>query len=166
VTIHHPEIHRYLRRITARSSEADDLSQETFLRAYRAFPALPGDANVRAWLFAIATNLFRNHVRSEKRRSTFQAAVLATRSEAAGPGPDSESVYRETRSLVEDVVAALPPKQRTAFVLRKIHELDYETIGRTLECSPDSARAHVFQALRKIRVTLNGHELPATEVAR
>jgi RNA polymerase sigma-70 factor (ECF subfamily) len=166
VTVHHPEIHRYLRRVTARASEADDLSQETFLRAYRAFPALPEDANVRAWLFAIATNLFRNHIRSEKRRSTFQAAILATRSEAGGPGPESESVYRETRTLIEDVVAALPPKQRTAFVLRKVHELDYETIARTLECSADSARAHVFQALRKIRVTLNGHELPATEVAR
>ena len=166
VTVHHPEIHRYLRRITLRSSEADDLSQETFLRAYRAFPALPADANVRAWLFAIATNLFRNHLRSEKRRSTFQAAVVAVRSEAVGPAPDSETVYRETRGLIEHVVAALPPKQRTAFVLRKIHELDYDTIGRTLECSADSARAHVFQALRKIRVTLNGHELPATEATR
>jgi len=157
VRAHHPEIHRYLRRMTARSSEADDLSQETFLRAYRAFAALPEDANVRAWLFAIATNLFRNHVRSEKRRSTFQAAVFAVRSEAGAHDPEDESVYRETRTLVEAVVAELPLKQRTAFVLRKIHELDYDTIARTLDCSADSARAHVFQALRKIRQSLNGH---------
>jgi RNA polymerase sigma-70 factor (ECF subfamily) len=163
---HHPEIHRYLRRMSARSSVADDLSQETFLRAYRAYGALPDDANVRAWLFAIATNLFRNHVRSEKRRSTFQAAVLTTRSEAGGAGPDGESVYHETRTLIEAVVARLPVKQRTAFVLRKIHELDYETIARTLDCSADSARAHVFQALRKIRQSLNGHELAMTEVVR
>jgi len=164
VTVHHPEIHRYLRRMTARSSEADDLSQETFLRAYRAFPALPDDANVRAWLFAIATNLFRNHVRAEKRRSTFQAAVLATGGPAGGDDPEGESVYRETRTLVEAVVAGLPFKQRTAFVLRKIHELDYETIARTLDCSADSARAHVFQALRKIRHGLNGHAMTGTEV--
>jgi RNA polymerase sigma-70 factor (ECF subfamily) len=166
VVTHHPEIHRYLRRMTARSAVADDLSQETFLRAYRAYGALPEDANVRAWLFAIATNLFRNHIRSEKRRSTFQAAVLATRSEAGGGSPDGESVYRETRTLIEEVVARLPVKQRTAFVLRKIHELDYETIARTLDCSADSARAHVFQALRKIRQSLNGHELAMTEVVR
>jgi RNA polymerase sigma-70 factor, ECF subfamily len=167
VAAHHPEIHRYLRRITARSSVAEDLSQETFLRAYRAYRALPEDANVRAWLFAIATNLFRNHVRSEKRRSTFQAAVVfATRSEAGESGPDGESAYRETRTLIEEVVARLPVKQQTAFVLRKIHELDYETIARTLDCSADSARAHVFQALRKIRQSLNGHELAVTEVAR
>ena len=157
VAAHHPEIHRYLRRMTARGSEADDLSQETFLRAYRAFRELPDDANVRAWLFAIATNLFRNHVRSEKRRSTLHAAVLATRSESAGHDPEGETVYRETRTLIEGVVVALPFKQRTAFVLRKIHDLDYETIARTLDCSADSARAHVFQALRKIRHRLNGH---------
>jgi RNA polymerase sigma-70 factor, ECF subfamily len=163
VAAHHPEIHRYLRRMTARASEADDLSQETFLRAYRAFPGLPDDANVRAWLFAIATNLFRNHVRSEKRRSTLHAAVLATRSEAAGHDPEGETVYRETRTLIEEVVAALPLKQRTAFVLRKIHDLDYQTIARTLDCSADSARANVFQALRKIRHGLNGHDIGGME---
>ena len=64
------------------------------------------------------------------------------------------------------VVAELPLKQRLAFTLRKIHDLDYEAIGESLECSPESARAHVFQALKKIRVCLNGHELPALEPMR
>jgi RNA polymerase sigma-70 factor, ECF subfamily len=166
VATHHPEIHRYLRRMTARAAEADDLSQETFLRAFRAFRALPEDANVRAWLFAIATNLFRNHVRSEKRRSTFHAVVRIAGGQGNDPGPAVEADYRETRSLVDEAVAALPLKQRTAFVLRKIHELDYETIGQMLGCSPDSARAHVFQALKKIRQSLNGHALLAIEGAR
>ena len=67
MTAHHAEIYRYLRRVTFYSSEAEDLSQETFLRAFRAYRALPPDANVRAWLFAIATNLFRNSLRSSKR---------------------------------------------------------------------------------------------------
>jgi RNA polymerase sigma-70 factor, ECF subfamily len=164
VSAHHGEIHRYLRRLTSRASEADDLSQETFLRAYRAFRALPEDANVRAWLFAIATNLFRNHVRSEKRRATFHAAVIAAPTPPPASAPDGETAYRETRTLVEGAVDGLPFKQRTAFVLRKIHELDYDTIGRTLDCSADSARAHVFQALRKIRHTLNGHGIGGSEV--
>ena len=166
VAVHHAEIHRYLLRITRRSTEAEDLSQETFLRAYRAYRALPEDANARAWLFAIATNLFRNHVRSEKRRSTAHATVRATRDEADGAGPEGQTLFNETRSLVEEVVAGLPFKQRTAFVLRKIHELDYEAVARSLDCSQESARAHVFQALRKIRQSLNGHELPVTEVSR
>ena len=166
VAAHHPEIHRYLSRISARSSEADDLSQETFLRAYRAYRALPEGANVRAWLFVIATNLFRNHVRSEKRRSTAHAAVRATRSETDGEGPEEEILFNETRTLIEGAVARLPFKQRTAFVLRKIHDLDYDAIARTLDCSADSARAHVFQALRKLRQSLNGHALAVTEVSR
>jgi len=166
VSDHHPEIRRFLLRVTGRAVEAEDLSQETFLRAYRAYRALPEGANVRAWLFAIATNLFRNHVRSERRRSTAHAEVRVTRHEADGQGPEGETLFNETRSLIEGVVAGLPFKQRTAFVLRKIHDLDYEVIGRSLDCSAESARAHVFQALRKIRHGLNGHELPVTEVSR
>ena len=56
VTTHHGEIFRYLRRLCWRAGEADDLSQETFLRAYRAWRGLAMDANVRAWLFTIATH--------------------------------------------------------------------------------------------------------------
>src|SRR5262245_6742873 len=121
VITHHPEIHRYLVRVTRRLAEADDLSQETFLRAYRAFRALPEDANVRAWLFTIATNLFRNHVRSERRRSTAHAEVRAAGDEVGGEGPEGQTVFNETRERIEGVVAGLPFKQRTAFVLRKIH---------------------------------------------
>jgi DNA-directed RNA polymerase specialized sigma24 family protein len=61
---------------------------------------------------------------------------------------------------------ALPPKQRIAFTLRKIHDLDYPAIAESLQCSVESARANVFQALRKIRLELEGHDLPATELRR
>jgi DNA-directed RNA polymerase specialized sigma24 family protein len=57
-------------------------------------------------------------------------------------------------------VAGLPMKQRLAFTMRKMHELDYDAIGASLECSAESARAHVFQALKKIRRGLD--ELAAT----
>ena len=73
---HHAEIYRYVLRVTGRRQDADDLSQETFLRAFRAHRALPPDANQRAWLFAIATNLTRNHFRSQKRRRVAYAAVV------------------------------------------------------------------------------------------
>ena len=160
VGAHHGEIYRYLRRVTSRPTEAEDLSQETFLRAYRAYRTLGPDANVRAWLFAIATNLSRNHFRSEKRRRVAHQAVLREKREADPEGPETEALFGEARTLVESTVRELPFKQRLAFIMRKIHDLDYEAIGRSLDCSPESARAHVFQALRKIRLGLNGHELP------
>ena len=166
VAAHHPEIYRYLRRLTFRATEADDLAQETFLKAYRAWQALAPDANVRAWLFAIATNLARNHFRAESRRRRAYVAVGERRAEADLAGPEEEHVFRQTRQLLDRVVAGLPLKQRLAFTLRKVHDLDYEAIGESLECSPESARAHVFQALKKIRVSLNGHALPAMEAAR
>ncbi len=163
VAAHHAEIHRFIVRATTRASEADDLSQEAFLRAYRAYRSLPPDANVRAWLFTIATNLCRNHFRSESRRRRAHDAARGLRGEADGAGPEEATVFNETRALLEHVVAGLPLKQRLAFTLRKIHDVDYDAIARSLDCSPESARAHVFQALRKIRQSLNGHALPRPE---
>jgi RNA polymerase sigma-70 factor (ECF subfamily) len=166
IATHHGEIFRYLRRLAWRVAEADDLSQETFLRAYRAWPRLTPEANVRAWLFTIATNVYRNHVRSERRRHVAHATVRATRPELDLDGPEAEALADEMRTLTQAAIHRLPLKQRLAFTLRKLHELDYEAIGQSLECSPESARAHVFQALRKIRTTLNGHALPQTESTR
>ena len=166
VATHHGEIYRYLRRLAWRTAEADDLSQETFLRAYRARQRLTPDANVRAWLFAIATNVFRNHARSERRRRAAHDTVRVTRRELELDGPEAEAVAGQVRTLTEQAIRGLPLKQRLAFTLRKMHELDYEVIGQSLDCSPESARAHVFQALRKIRTMLNGHALPPTEPTR
>ncbi len=154
---HHAEIRRYLLRVTARASDADDLSQETFLRAFRAFRALPPGANVRAWLFAIATNLGRNHFRALARRRRAYAVAARYASPAAADGADGRAMADEAQSRIAVVVAGLPEKQRLAFIMRKMHELDYADIGASLQCSEDSARAHVFQALRKVRKGLDGH---------
>lgn len=160
VVAHHAEIHRYLRRVGARAAEADDLSQEAFLRAHRAWQALHPEANVRAWLFAIATNVYRNHARAERRRRTAYAAVSGRGVETTRGGPEEEAMANEARTLTERAIERLPLKQRLAFIMRKLHDLDYDGIGRSLDCSAESARAHVFQALRKIRANLDGH-LPA-----
>ena len=165
MTTHHAEIYRYLRRITFRSADAEDLVQETFLRAFRAYRALPHDANVRAWLFAIATNLFRNSLRASKRRRAAHDRVKADGRNGDDDSPEGVALFNEARAAVEAVIEQLPPKQRAAFVLRKVHELAYEDIANSLGCSGESARAHVFQAFRKIRHTLDDRHLPAAEVS-
>jgi RNA polymerase sigma-70 factor (ECF subfamily) len=151
VAAHHGEIHRYLARVTARVSDADDLSQETFLRAFRAHGSLAPGANVRAWLFAIATNLCRNHFRSESRRRRAMAAASRDGHAADSGWPEGQAVLSEASARLDGIISSLPYKQRLAFTMRKIHDLDYEAIGASLDCSAESARAHVFQALRKIR---------------
>jgi len=162
---HHAEIYRYILRVTGRRQDADDLSQETFLRAFRAHRTLPPDANSRAWLFAIATNLARNHFRSQKRRRIAYAAVGAETRETDEERPDEVTISQEIGSAVDQVMSTLPLKQRLAFLQRKVHGLDYEAIGQSLACSAETARAHVFQALRKVRRALEGRELIGKEFA-
>jgi len=155
VSAHHEEILRYLRRVIGQAGDAEDLSQETFLRAYRAYGTLPKDANVRAWLFAIATNLAKNHFRSETRRRRAYGKMGAEALGMPGTATEADLAARETSALLESIIEGLPLKQRLAFIQRKLHEMDYETIGRSVGCSAESARAHVFQALRKIRQGLD-----------
>ena len=151
VLSHHEEILRYLRRVIGQEGDAEDLSQETFLRAYRAYGTLPEDANVRAWLFAIATNLAKNHFRSETRRRRAHRKAEGEAHEIAGPATEAELDARETGALLQTIIEGLPLKQRLAFTQRKLHDMEYEAIGESMGCSAESARAHVFQALRKIR---------------
>jgi RNA polymerase sigma-70 factor (ECF subfamily) len=165
VEAHHGEIFRYLARMTYRASEAEDLVQETFLRAYRAYRGLTPDANVRAWLFTIATNLTRNHFRAERRRRMAHSALRESTTELDGVDPAAVSQLSETQSRLDVVVSRLPLRQRAAFILRKVHDLDYEVIAQNLTCSVESARANVFQALKKIRQSLKEQDF-VTELER
>ena len=157
VSVHHEEILRYLRRVVGQAGDSEDLSQETFLRAYRAYGTLPADANVRAWLFAIASNLAKNYFRSETRRRKAYGRVEAVHLDMKGTATEAELDARETGALLAGIIEGLPVKQRLAFIQRKLHDMDYEAIGESLGCSGESARAHVFQALRKIRQGFSMH---------
>jgi RNA polymerase sigma-70 factor (ECF subfamily) len=92
VTAHHDEIYRYLRRAVGPAGDAEDLCQETFLRGYRAYATLPQDANVRAWLFSIATNLAKNYFRAETRRRRAYSEVRVSGQEAMDGRPEAELV--------------------------------------------------------------------------
>src|SRR5262245_51554703 len=142
VAEHHSEIYRYLLRMTGRTPVADDLSQRTFLRAYR---SLPPAADARAHLFEIATNLSRKYLRGEGRRHKRQG-LNTVRSRDGMTG------------AIDAAVSSLPFKERAAFLQRKLHMLDYAAIGQSLECSIEKARGLVLSALQRIRQTLDGQK--------
>ena len=121
---------------------------------------------MRAWLFAIASNLCKNHFRAEGRRRRAHAAVKGAAPRVDHDWPEGEAVFSEASARIDGIVATLPLKQRLAFTMRKIHDLDYEAIGESLGCSAESARAHVFQALRKIRRGLDALAIPHMEPQR
>src|SRR5262249_60637252 len=131
-----------------RSGEADDLSQETFLRAYRAWESLNEDANVRAWLFAIATNLARNYFRSENRRRRAYAGISERRSDVDPASPEEARRFHETRTLIEAVVDGPPPKQHLALLVRQLHHPASAATSRAPHGPPRRARAPVVRALR------------------
>ena len=164
VAAHHAEIHRYLVRATSRPGEADDLSQETFVRAYKAYRALPPDANVRAWLFAIATNLCRNHYRAEGRRRQAMAAAAAGASERGPSWPEGEAIANQASARIDLIVAgAAVQAARRPSPCGRSTSSTMTPSARASSARRESARAHVFQALRKIRQGLDDLDVVHTE---
>jgi RNA polymerase sigma-70 factor (ECF subfamily) len=147
---HQAEIFRFSMQLTRNRADADDLYQETLIKAYRAFDRLDGDANHRAWLFRIATNTFLSGKRRVKREDPLDETL-----EAVLPADPVDHVANlEARDLLIEVqrfVETLPDKQRVALILRKYHEMDYGDIAANLKCSEAAARANVHEALRKLR---------------
>ncbi len=134
----------YILRSLGDRDLAQDVFQQTFLRAFRAYGRLPTEANHRAWLYKIASN----------------ACHDAHRQRARSPLPLDESVAApdrldsSTHVLAQEVAAfvrSLPARQRRSVVLRKFQGMDYDEIAAVLGCSPEAARANVYQGLRKVR---------------
>lgn len=144
------EIYRFAWQLTGNKSDADDLYQETLLKAFRAFSKLPADANHRAWFYRIASNTFISDRRKRNRENPLSEAH--EQSLRADTPDDARTIdARDLLLEVEVFVATLPPKQRVALVLRKHHGLEYAQIADTLNCSQEAARANVHEALRKLR---------------
>ena len=144
------EIFRFAVHLTRNHSDADDLYQETVLKAYRAFDRLDGEANHRAWLYRIATNTFLSDRRKRGRERPLddvQATQLPGAATDDAARLDAGNLLRE----VDAFVASLPDKQRLALIQRKYHDLSYADIALNLRCSEAAARANVHEALRKLR---------------
>jgi RNA polymerase sigma-70 factor (ECF subfamily) len=144
------EIYRYSVQLTRNTTDADDLYQETMLKAYRAFGRLGPDSNYRAWLYRIATNTFLSQKRKDKRERPLDP-VLDDHLAVTNPDQPASMDARDLLVEVEQFVQNLPEKQRVALILRKYHELDYACIAETLNSSEEAARANVYEALRKLR---------------
>lgn len=149
-TAHQAEIFRFAVYLMGNRADADDLFQETMLKAFRAFDRLPADANHRAWLYRIATNAFLDDRRKAARVQPFDGDGEIM---VADGSPDTADRL-DARDLLDAVwakIMTLPPKQRIAFILRKYHEQEYDEIATVLQSTPAAARANVHEALRKLR---------------
>ena len=136
------EIHAYLWRMLGDSQDADDGLQETFLRALRHRGRAP-ILEPRAWLYTVAGNVGRSQLRSRRREGERRADV-----DVAVPDGAAE---RDRADAVRQLVDRLPSKQRQALLLRRYQGMSYDEVARVLGGSAQTARANVYQAIRKLR---------------
>lgn len=118
---------------------ADDLTQETYVRAWRALPAFRGDASARTWLLSIARRVCADALRSRTRRRRLRDAVASVRARDLDPDPAEHHA-------VTDLVAGLDPDRREAFVLTQIVGLRYDEAAAVCDCPVGTIRSRVTRA--------------------
>jgi RNA polymerase sigma-70 factor (ECF subfamily) len=147
------DIYRLAYRMTLSVDDAKDLTQETFLQAYRALKSFHRRSSFYTWLYRIAVHLCFHH---RKRSGRVEPVAEVPEGPMDYAQPLHELLEAEQRQAVTTAIAALPPQQRAALTLRVHHGLSYKEIGITLRCSEGAARASVFHAIQKLRAQLAG----------
>jgi RNA polymerase sigma-70 factor (ECF subfamily) len=142
-------------------SEAQDVAQDTFLRAYRALGGFRGDAQFSTWLHRIAVNTAKNHLVAHKRRppgedidiedaEQFESALRLRDNDT----PERELMRQEMEQTVMRAVEALPEELRAAITLREVEGLSYEEIAQQMQCPIGTVRSRIFRAREAIDVQL------------
>ena len=137
-------------------SDAEDLSQEVWLRAFRALPQFRGDSSFYTWLRRIAVNAFLNGREATRRRGDERPAheLDGEVSAASGRGAASALDDRLLSGEVWRAMAELPRQQRLVFLLKHQEGMTYEEIALALGCSPGTAKKALFRAVAKLRARL------------
>ncbi len=148
---HGLELARHLRRLLRDDDVAQDLLQETMLRAHRALTRLGPGANERAWLYRIATNVALNHLRDRTRERNALERHGRELDVARDDEPDRDEAARRRDTLWRRI-GALPERQRLAITLRVADELDYDEIAARMGCTAEAARANVYQATKRLKL--------------
>lgn len=140
-------------RFVREPSDALDVTQDAFIKAYRALPGFRGDSAFYTWLYRIASNTAKNHLASNKRRMGdvgIDTEVMESREQALGlddvATPENLLAKDEVERTVFDAIEHLPEDLRTALTLREFDGLSYEEIAEVMECPVGTVRSRIFRA--------------------
>jgi RNA polymerase sigma-70 factor (ECF subfamily) len=149
-------LHRAIARILADETEAWDVVQMAFVRAWQRLDRYDDRWSFSTWLYRIGTNLAIDLLRSRTSRERAHRAGTEHRLRVVGEAPPASDLadHREVDRLFEQLVEFLTPQQRSAFVLRELEGLDTAEVAEALGCSTTTVRNHVFQARRVLREEL------------
>lgn len=159
-------IYNCVYRLMGNAEDANDLTQETFLRAYAALPKIKGELKVGPWLYRIATNLCMDQLR-RRRLIRWEPWDVFTSifhpRHVARDNPEQDAVRHESRELVQRVLERLSPKYRTCLVLREYDGLSCQEIAEIMGSTRSAVKSLLFRAREEFRQVYHSLE-PAAAV--
>ena len=149
---------RLLSRFIRDASEVEDVTQETFIKAYRALPTFRGDSAFYTWLYRIGINTAKNYLVAVGRRAPTMTGVDNEEAEDIEQGeqlkdlntPENQMISRQVAETVNSTLQELPEELRTAITLREIDGLSYEEIAQIMNCPIGTVRSRIFRAREAI----------------
>jgi RNA polymerase sigma-70 factor (ECF subfamily) len=166
VTRYTADIYALLFRLTQDVEEAQDLTQETFMRVLKAVKNFRGEADLKTWLYRIAINESRNRFRWWKRRNrertvsldaedSYETSVYEKIS-GNSENPETETLRRERQTALQDALRRLSVNFREAIVLRDIEGLSYEEVAAALETNVGTVKSRIARGREELRKMLEG----------
>jgi RNA polymerase sigma-70 factor (ECF subfamily) len=156
----------FIYRYIGREAEALDLAQETFVRVYATRRRYTVRGKFSTWLFAIAANLCRNHLRWRRRRgesvpktSDMEDAEFAERIQSLDDSPDQAAIRSESISLIKVAIDKLPHDLKTVILLYEYQSLSYGEISSVLGCSVKAIEMKLYRARHLLRERLSSNDL-------
>ncbi|HLO03904.1 MAG TPA: sigma-70 family RNA polymerase sigma factor [Symbiobacteriaceae bacterium] len=160
LVVHHQEpLFAFLYRMCGETNLAEELMQETFVRAFEAAKRYRPEAAIRTWLFSIAANLVRDRWRRRARRGEdlpLDDLVIASPATA-----EEDALRLISYEAVRSALPLLPVEQRTALILRYYHDLSYDEIAHVLACPIGTVRSRIHNGLARLKRLLVSNEVIA-----
>ena len=169
VALYKVKVYNYLYRMMGHSDDAEDLTQEVFIRMYTSIDTFRSQSSLNTWLFRIASNLCIDHFRRSKK----SRAIAYSLDEPVGGEADGDGLMREvadetyaphrllenqeTAQQVQGALEKLPEKLRAALVLHDIEGLPYEEIAQIVGCPLGTVKSRLFNARMQLRQSLTGY---------
>jgi len=149
---------RLLSRFIRDPAEVEDVTQEAFIKAYRALPAFRGDSAFYTWLYRIGINTAKNYLMAMGRRAPTSTEVEAEEAEGFEEAeqlrdintPESLLLSKEIARTVNATIEQLPEELRTAIQMREIEGMSYEDIAKAMDCPIGTVRSRIFRAREAI----------------
>ena len=149
---------RLLSRFIRDPAEVEDVTQEAFIKAYRALPAFRGDSAFYTWLYRIGINTAKNYLMAMGRRAPTSTEGEADEAEGFEEGeqlrdintPESMLLSNEIAQTVNATIEQLPEELRTAIQMREIEGMSYEDIAKAMDCPIGTVRSRIFRAREAI----------------